>query len=267
MTASPLAVTPASARAEPTRPVFLPKEHGSWSLAFEPLALGLIVAPSAGGLPLAVATSAAFFSRRPLGAFLKADSTSPRASRRLMALLLVCAGAGLGEAAILGGTAAMWPLLICAPLVALFLYSDWRGESRAAESELAGSAAFAVLPVSFATLAGWSPKTALSLGAIMAARSLPAVIAVRCAVRIGKRRATRRLAPVAAAAAGFVLLAVLAARNLIPVLTVGMGGVLAVCTAAMLVPRRVPFTPRKIGTIEAVLGVLYVLGSAYGYGF
>lgn len=50
--------------------VFLPKEHGSWSLALEPLALGLLVAPSLAGGALAGAVLAGFFARRPLKAAL-----------------------------------------------------------------------------------------------------------------------------------------------------------------------------------------------------
>ena len=48
--------------------VFLPREHGSWSLALEPLALGLLVVPSAAGAALAAAALAGFFARRPLKA-------------------------------------------------------------------------------------------------------------------------------------------------------------------------------------------------------
>ena len=44
----------------------LPKEHGSWSLALEPLVLGLIIAPSGAGSWFALAVVAAFFARRPL---------------------------------------------------------------------------------------------------------------------------------------------------------------------------------------------------------
>jgi hypothetical protein len=42
------------------RDVILPKEHGSWSLALEPIALGLLVAPSWAGGSLAVAVLAGF---------------------------------------------------------------------------------------------------------------------------------------------------------------------------------------------------------------
>ena len=39
----------------------LPKEHGSWSLALEPVAFGLLVAPSAAGAALALAAGLGFF--------------------------------------------------------------------------------------------------------------------------------------------------------------------------------------------------------------
>src|ERR1017187_2204793 len=44
----------------------LPKEHGSWSLALEPVAFGLLVAPSASGAGLALAAVSGFFLRRPM---------------------------------------------------------------------------------------------------------------------------------------------------------------------------------------------------------
>ena len=63
----------------------LPKEHGSWSLALEPVAFGLLVAPSAAGAALALAAVSGFFLRRPLKFALaaKSDSRQP--------LALVCA--------------------------------------------------------------------------------------------------------------------------------------------------------------------------------
>ena len=45
--------------------LLLPREHGSWALAFEPLVLGLLAAPSAAGAALALAVIAAFFARTP----------------------------------------------------------------------------------------------------------------------------------------------------------------------------------------------------------
>jgi hypothetical protein len=61
----------------------LPREHGSWSLAAEPLVLGLIAAPSPAGLALALAAMAAFLARRPVALWLggrPTKSTTPSQS-------------------------------------------------------------------------------------------------------------------------------------------------------------------------------------------
>ncbi|HQY06456.1 MAG TPA: YwiC-like family protein, partial [Lacunisphaera sp.] len=75
---SPSAATGRERAAPVPGAVFLPKEHGSWSLALEPLALGLLLAPSAAGGALLAAALAGFFARRPL----KTALTAPASARR-----------------------------------------------------------------------------------------------------------------------------------------------------------------------------------------
>ena len=84
------------------RELLLPKEHGSWSLAFEPVALGLLVAPSWAGGALALAAAAGFFLRRPLKLALTLPDNDPRraAARPWVAILLLAAVTGLAGAAL-----------------------------------------------------------------------------------------------------------------------------------------------------------------------
>ncbi|MFN8095814.1 MAG: YwiC-like family protein [Vicinamibacteria bacterium] len=62
-TSPPLPPPPARC---PGRPSSLPAEHGGWGLLAEPIVLGLVLAPSAGGSCLALAALAAFLARHPL---------------------------------------------------------------------------------------------------------------------------------------------------------------------------------------------------------
>jgi hypothetical protein len=84
--------TPSSSSAERNtsfRSLVLPREHGSWSLALEPVALGLLVAPSRAGMWLALAVLAGFFTRRPLKLALTlpgTDARRPAAWRWVLAL-------------------------------------------------------------------------------------------------------------------------------------------------------------------------------------
>ncbi|MBA3850149.1 MAG: hypothetical protein C0502_09165, partial [Opitutus sp.] len=137
------------------RSLVLPREHGSWSLAFEPVALGLLVAFSSAGAWLALAAAAGFFVRRPLKLAATLPSADPRraaavrwtllfAALALAALALAAAdpgafgankqqglppsslgnGAGLGAIAQHGGWGALWPLLLALPGGAAFLWFD-----------------------------------------------------------------------------------------------------------------------------------------------
>jgi hypothetical protein len=246
-------------RPAPVASVFLPKEHGSWSLTLEPLALGLLVAPSWAGGALAGAALAGFFARRPLKAALDATPSLRRqAARRALALLVVLAGVGLVQSLVLAPWTAFWPLLPAAALGAVFVWFDAQGESRAAASEVAGSAAFACVPAAFVTLAGGDAPTALTIAILALARSVPAVLAVRSYLRMAKGGAPHR--PLALVAAAVALLAsiglVLTAHA--PFVAGPLAAVLFARVLWLLGPWRPVWPAKRVGMMEAVLGLLYV---------
>lgn len=246
--------------------LFLPKEHGSWSLALEPLALGLLVAPSSAGAALALAALAAFFARQPMKAALSPEFTRRRrTARETVVLFSALAVAGLVETLVLGGVAALWPLLLAAPFGALFAFFDLQNDSRAAAAELAGSATFAILPAAFATLAGWPGPAALALAALALARSVPTVLTVRTCFRLGKGQKTDARLPLAAAALALGLIGFLATQPLVPWLAVGLAALLLVRTVFLATPLRPAWPARRVGIMEAVLGVVYVGTLALAY--
>lgn len=259
------------------RSLVLPREHGSWSLALEPVALGLLVAPSRAGAWLALAIVAGFFTRRPLKLAVTLPSTDPRRaaagrwtllfSGLALAALLASAGVNVPIKQQTGsGLAALWPLLLAAPLGATFLWFDLRGEMREAEAEIAGSAAFALVPATFATLAGWDAAPALVLAGLMLARSVPTVLTVRTYLRRAKGQPATALPGFASA--GFALLAIgaLAALRLVPWTAVGLAVVFAARTAWLLSPRKPTWSARRAGATEAVLGVIFLVALALAYG-
>jgi hypothetical protein len=237
----------------PVASVFLPKEHGSWSLALEPLCLGLLIAPSWAGTALGIAALAVFFARRPLKTALTADS-SDRRQRAFpaLALLVVLASAALLEAGCLGGPAALWPLLLAAPLGGLFVYFDLQNEARAAAAEGVGSSAFALVPAAIATLAGWPVPVALALGAIALARNLPTVLTVRAYVRQAKGQTSRAGVPLLAAGLAGGALLRLHALSLVPVICVIGPAFHFALTAWLLSPLRPAWPARRIGLLARI---------------
>ncbi len=254
----------AADRARAPRPaaaaVFLPKEHGSWSLALEPLALALWLAPSAPGAALAAAAFAGFLARRPLkAAWAPECSERRRAAREALVLLTTLVVAGGFEVLVLGDTAALWPVLLVVPAGALFGYFDAQGEGRAAAAELAGSATFAVLPAAFATLAGWPAVPALALAVLALVRSGPTVLAIRAFLRQRKGERAGFGLPVLAAVAGLVTVGALAAAGWLPWL-VATGPTLLLSRAIWFAgPWRPAWSARHTGMVEAGLGLAYLL--------
>lgn len=260
-------ITPMTERSANIRELLLPKEHGSWSLAFEPVALGLLVAPTVAGGALALAAAAGFFSRRPLklDVTLPADDSRRGPARNWLVVLALLALAMLAVAAVYGPASALWPLGLAAPCGALFLWFDLRHAMREAEAELAGSIAFALLPATFATLAGWSVPTALALAALMLARSVPTVLTVRAFLRLGKGQHVSQLLPLAASSIAFILVALLVWQNLMPAAALLVNAVLWLRTLWLVSSRRPDWPARRVGILEAGLGVIHlgVLTAAY----
>ena len=241
----------------------MPKEHGSWSLALEPVALALLVAPSVAGFGLAMAVVAGFFARRPL----RLAWSDARAERRIVArqALFTCVAAaliGLGIAVSSGG--ADWLIWLGPVAVAgmVFAYFDTKGEGRAEVAEIAGSAAFAGLPAAFAVLGGWSALAAVALGFVMLARSVPSVLYVRAFLR-GRKTGVHHNAPALILAILALVGALLWNRaGLVPALGVVFLALLLARALSVLVIFRPNWRASRVGMMEAVLGFVYVVGLA-----
>jgi len=252
------------------RTVALPVEHGGWSFLAEPLVLGLLVAPSAAGLAIAIATSAGFLVRHPGRMFWKNRrrlDVSPRygLARRFAAGYGTIAVAGLAVAWALAGIRPLVPFFLAAPFFLLFAAYDVRHEARRLLPELLAPTAVAVSAPAIALAGGWTWKAALALWAILALRSIPTVLYVRARLR------QERGKPIGAAASNTAHgLAVAAGGGLAeagaaPWLAVAGLGVLLVRAVVGLSRFHRPAAPRAIGLSEIAYGTLFVLLSAIGY--
>ncbi len=248
------------------RDILRPREHGAWSLLLEPIALGLLVAPSSAGAALAGAATALFLARRPAQlAFGATKDPRRRATARICLIaLLGLVGACLAAAAQLAGLQALWPLLLAVPPAILFVRLDSRGEARTAAAELAGAAAFAAIPAACATLAGIGWPTALALAALALLRTGPAILVVRTYLRRHKGQPMSVDSALAASWLAMTGAAILVFANLV--------GGNAIIAALLLLLRAVwllgPLAPdlraTQLGALESVLGLGFVLAVGLG---
>jgi hypothetical protein len=254
-----IATNPERTSFSETFKLVLPKEHGSWSLALEPLALGILVAPSAAGGSLAVAATAGFLMRRPLKLLLsgKSDSRFGRALGVTTALALL-AVTGLAVALGIGGIKNLWLLAPAAFAGMGFVWFDSRNESRQEAAELCGVVAFGILPAAFAKLAGWPLLESMALAAVMLVRSVSTVLLVRTFLRRKKGYAAKSATPLIAAILGFFFIACLVLSRLAPWPAMLVALILAAGSFWVLGTNR-RFSARQIGIAEMCFGLLMIL--------
>lgn len=219
----------------------------------------MILAPSLAGASLGVAAFIAFLSRRPLKTgFAARHSLARRDARETLGLLSSLAVTGMFETLVLGDASKLWPLAIAAPAGIAFAYFDRRGESRAGAAEIAGSAAFALLPATFATLAGGSAASAGILALFALVRSVPTVLTLRAFLRQRKGEPQSAVTPGLAAGLGFVLVSLLAATGRIAWPAAIAAALLFGRTIWLLGPWRPRWTARRAGISELFLGLAYL---------
>jgi len=248
------------------RELVLPKEHGSWSLAFEPIVFGLIAAPSLAGGWFGLSVAAAFFARRPL----RIATREHRADRRAAArqALAICAGVSIISLLVAVRSAGLGWLAWLAPsglAGVFFLTSDLRNNGREASAEIAGAAAFAFLPAALAALSGRSAAIAIAMGLVMCARAVPTVICVRAGLRAAKTGVCHVAPAIVSAVVAVIVALLLALAHLAPWIAVAAMVVFALRATLLLVTPRPALRARTIGMIEAVLGVCFVVTVALAW--
>lgn len=261
-----MSTTATSTSAAPRRPgagwidVLRPREHGSWSLALEPVALGLLAAPSAAGGALALATLAGFLARRPLQLVRHEPPGTRRdlAARALAGLLAVALGALLVTAYAAGFGWILW--LVPGTIAgAGFLAFDWRNEGRDGWAEVLGAAAFATTTAAIATAAGAPREIAGGLLFASLARAVSTVVLVRALVRGARTGRRRPVLPLAVTGATVLIAAGLARAGSIPAVLLLALAALGTRAAVMLTLPLPNLRPRMLGIQELLLGIGYVL--------
>jgi hypothetical protein len=252
------------------RPIALPIEHGGWSLLLEPVALGLLLAPSIGGALFALTALGAFLIRHPLKLVIADWVRKRRSPRTAMAVrftsLYLFLTAVCLFAAITQSSGEFWlPIVIAAPIFLVQLYFDSKGQSRALIAELAGSFATGAFASTIAISGGWPRAAAFGLWIISAARAVPTILYLRARLRLLH---SKPASPAIAYVSHLVALVVVLVIALI-----GIAPWLAVLAITMLLMRAIlGFRPSKqrvtakmLGVRELIFGALTVFIVVLGY--
>ncbi|HEU5087735.1 MAG TPA: YwiC-like family protein [Roseiflexaceae bacterium] len=259
---------PVSASDVRLRLVALPTEHGGWSFLLEPIALGLLVAPSLAGLLLGIAAVGVFLTRHPLTVALGDRRRGKRYPRTIWAerfalLYGLVALVAFGTALLL--TMSFWPaLLLAAPLALMQFVHDLRKQSRALLAEVAGAWALAAAATALALAGGMALVPALGLWCVLAARAAPAIMYVRTRIQRLRGHAGAAWPALLAHTIGLAVVLCLAAFAICSWLAVLALALLLGRAFYGLAPERVAVRPATIGMQELAFAALTVFLTALG---
>lgn len=166
------------------RSVAVPKEHGGWGLTLEPGLLGLLVAPSAAGVCLAVAALVAFIARTPVRVFLVDTLRHRSLDRTRLAARLATAElvvvTGLIVAAFVLANGRFWvPALVAGPLILVELSFEARSRGRRLVPELAGAVGVCSVAAMIVLADGEGARLATGVWLLLAARAVTSIPHVR----------------------------------------------------------------------------------------
>ena len=268
MSATATAIRPKSN--VPAKSIALPIEHGSWGFLFEPLALGLLLAPSLSAPFISLLVVGAFMARQPLK-FLLADwKQGRRLPRTEIALKFALIFGGIAAAGFVGSVvfapaASFIPFVIAAPLAIYLMAQDVARQSRELVPEILAAFALAASTAALIVADGGSWPFALAMWGVMLARLIPSIVYVRDRLRMEKGKDYSRSVPIALHVAALIGVGALACFGLSPMLPVLMMAFLLGRAVQGMSSRRQRATAKQIGVQEVIYGCVTVLTVVIGY--
>lgn len=253
------------------RAVALPVEHGGWGFISEAVLLGLLLAPTLGGLALGVAAFGAFLLRQPLKLFIKdvrRGRTVPRTGlARRFALIYgsVTASAGLVAIILAPDSRVIWPLVGAGPLLALQFRDDVRSRSRSLTAELAGASATGAITAAMVLMQHSSLGLAGGVWLALGLKALTAVGYVRSRLRLERNQPAMRPLVLGLHGVAWLLLVASTLAGWTPWTAPLALGLLVGRAVWGLSPWRTPQPPKHIGLREVGYGLAFVLILAVGY--
>ena len=192
------------------RTVALPSEHGGWGLTFEPVLLGLLIAPSLAGLAIGAAAMVAFVARTPAKVVLVDRWRHRSLARTHLAVRIAVAElaviVGLLVVATRTATGPFWvPLALAVPLVSVELWFDMRSRSRRLVPELAGTIGIGSVAAAIVVADSGSATVAAAAWLVITARAVASIPFVRFQLRRVRHQPGRRWAQDLAQAAAVAL--------------------------------------------------------------
>jgi hypothetical protein len=163
-----------------------------------------------------------------------------------------------GAMLIAGAAWLLW-LVPVAIAGAIFAYFDIKGAGREEVAEIAGSAAFAMVPAAIGVLGGLSAVQAIALTLLSLGRAVPSVLCVRAFLRTKKTGVRHDSLALSTACVAVAIAGLLYSASLVSLVALACVSVLGIRAFALLMVFRPAWRARTVGMTETIGGVLFIL--------
>lgn len=252
------------------RNVALPIEHGGWAFLFEPMLLGLLLAPSMAGACLCVSGMGIFLLYRPIQITLKDWLKGKRYPRtmwaeRFIALYGMLAVGGLALAFLAARSPFWMAILLALPFAGLQMFLVVRGHAREAVTEVSGAVALAALVPAIVLANGMAIPYALALWLVPVCRAYTSILYIRARLGRSRREKVNRAIPLFAQVTGILIVGGAWIAGLLPISAPVSMLILAVRSWHGLYHASADTPTKQIGVQEVGFGLLTVLLVAVGH--
>jgi hypothetical protein len=256
----------------------LPVEHGGWGLSLEPAFIAMVLAPSWAGFLLTLGALGVFLIHHPLKIFWRGPGPIDRAygesvpgiQRRRAVFFAILYGI-MALAAFMGALflapVPFWvPILLALPLALVQLVHTTPKESRNLIPELCGGVALGATAPCVLIAGGWRLGPALWIWAILAVRTVSAIIYIRNKLRAARNADFSKTQVLWVHLAGLAFLGFLAFYSIVPWLVFIGFSLMAFHAFRGILQKGPAAKPRDIGMKEIFWGILNGLFIVAGYG-
>ncbi len=249
------------------RHIAFPEEHGSWGFVLEPLILSLIVAYSADGLFLALASFLFFLAHQPIKIIVNPKKSRKMKIKAIVVLTVYVAAAlyFLTSIFVNNPVNVFFPFILALLFMLVYLFFEILGLSRKLATELIASSSIDFIAVSVLLLGGMNSLRAWAILALLLNRAIPTVLFVHERINFVHKRNLNRIIPISSGLIGFFVALVFAYLNWIPWL--GLLGILILVARMIygLTPSMLNQSLKTAGILEFVYGILFVVITAFSY--
>lgn len=249
--------------------IAFPREHGSWGYTLEPLALALLVAFSVNGLLLAFVTFLIFLAHQPVRIIFNKKLNNKFRTKAFPIFLLYAISAMVLLFMVLIELSfyQLLPFFISVIIMSGYLLLELNNVKRNIVTELLAAVSVGLIATNVVLIIGWNWAYAAAFWTVILSRAIPTTFYVRSKLQIAKKQPPQELSVFVSSFASLLIVSILSYFLYLPLLSIAAVLMLIGRAYIGIYKSAGKVNVKKLGIMEFVYGIVFVLLVAVGYNF